>query len=163
MPEERGFSRWVPRAPTAFVLLSCWLIACGGFGVEQYREAEPRGSLELRRVAAEGRADLEVLPRLDGRGEVSLEPGAILRAPHVAHVQLVEGADGVRLLVLQLRDEGRVRLREATEGEADRALALVVDGRVVATPAVRGALDQNEIAVRVAPAEIEAAFAALHE
>jgi preprotein translocase subunit SecD len=131
--------------------------------VEQYREAEPRGSLELRRVAAEGRADLEVLPRLDGRGEVSLEPGAILRAPHVAHVQLVEGADGVRLLVLQLRDEGRVRLREATEGEADRALALVVDGRVVATPTVRGALDQNEIAVRVAPAEIDAAYAALRE
>lgn len=140
-----------------------WLPACGGLGVERYREAEPHGSLELRRVALEGRTDVEVLPRLDGSGAVSLEPGAILRAPHVAHVQLVEGADGERLLVLQLRDEGRVRLREATAGDADRALALVADGRVIATPTVRGALDQNEIAVRVASAQIDAAYAALHE
>jgi preprotein translocase subunit SecD len=163
MPEERGFSRWVSGAPWALALLSASLLACGGFGVEQYREAEPRSSLALRRVAAEGRADVEVLPRLDGSGTVSLEPGAILRAPHVAHVQLVDGADGVRLLVLQLRDEGRVRLREATAGDADRELALVAEGRVIATPTVRGPLDQNEIAVRVAPAEIDAAYAALHE
>jgi preprotein translocase subunit SecD len=160
MPEERWFSRWVS---VASALLTLGLLACGGLGVEQYREAEPRGTLEVRRVATSGRADVEVLPRLDGAGDVSLEPGAILRSSHVAHVQLVDGADGVRLIVLQLRDEGRVRLREATAGEADRSLALVVDGRVVATPTVRGVLDQNEIAVRVAPAQIDAAYAALGE
>lgn len=160
MPEERWFSRWAAVTGLACALISA---GCGGLGVEHYREAEPRGSLELRRVASEGRADVEQMPRLDGGGEVSLEPGAILRAAHVAHVQLLEGADGVRLLVLQLRDEGRIRLREATAGDADRSLALVCDGRVIATPSVRGALDQNEIAVRVPPAQIDAAYAALHE
>ena len=163
MPEERGFSRRVSGTTWALALLTASLLACGGFGVEQYREAEPRGSLELRRVAREGRADVELLPRLDDGGSVALEPGAILRAAHVAHVQLVDGADGVRLLVLQLRDEGRVRLREATASDADRELALVAEGRVIATPTVRGALDQNEIAVRVPPAQIDAAYAALHE
>lgn len=160
MPEERWFSRWVRVGSGLFAL---GLFACGGLGVEQYREAEPRETLELRRVATEGRVDVEVLPRLDGSGDASLEPGAILRAGHVAHVQLVEGADGVRLLVLQLRDEGRVRLREATAGETDRTLALVAGGRVVATPTVRGALDQNEIAVRVPSDQVEAAYAALSE
>lgn len=163
MPEERGFSsraRWTGAALAVAVALAA-LPACGGLGVEQYREAEPRASLELRRVAAEDRADAESLPRLVGDGVVRVEPGAILRASHVAHVQLVEGADGTRLLVLQLRDEGRERLREATAHDEGRTLALVSDGRVVATPSVRGALDQNEIAVRIEPAQADRAYAAL--
>jgi hypothetical protein len=158
MPEERWFSRWGVCA----VALSVGLVACGGFGVERYREAAPHGTLELRRVAADGRVAAEVLPRLDGSGEVPLEPGAILRAPHVAHVQLLEGADGERLLVLQLRDEGRLRIGEATAGGAV-TLALVSQGRVLSTPSVRGALDQSEIAVRVAPEQTDAAYAVLRE
>jgi preprotein translocase subunit SecD len=137
------------------------LAACGGFGVEQYREAGPRSTLELRRVAATDRADAEHLPRLDGEGTVALEPGAVLRASHVAHVQLLESGEGERLVVLQLHDEGRVRLREATATDEGRRLALVADGRVIATPTVRGVLDQNEIAVRVERAHVEAAYAAL--
>jgi preprotein translocase subunit SecD len=171
MQENRGASRWRGHALAVGLALGTLGVlaqACGGLGVEQYRTTAPRATLAVRRVAAEGRADAERLPRLDGEGEVALEPGAVLRASHVAEVQLVTGADGARLLVLQLRDEGRVRLREATasdEGQSvsrvDRRLALVADDRVIATPTVRGVLDQNEIAIALDDAQVDAAFAAL--
>jgi len=137
--------------------------ACGGLGVEQYVEAAPRGSLELRFVAREDRADAETFPRSFGSGSVRVEPGAVLRAAHIAHVQLVDTGDGERLLVLQLRDEGRARLREATRGADGRQLAVVADGRVIATPGIRGALDQSEIAVRVERDRVNAAYDALRE
>ena len=138
-------------------------IGCGGLGVEQYAEAAPRSSLELRFVAEGDRADAEAMPRLSGEGTVRLEPGAVLRAAHVAHVQLLDSGDGERLLVLQLREEGRARLREATEGADGRQLAIVAAGRVIATPSVRGVLDREEIAVRVERDRVDAAYAALHE
>lgn len=156
--ERTAFSR---RVLCGIAVSLAALTACGGLGVEQYREAEPRSSLELRRVAAADRADAEHLPRLDGDGTVALEPGAVLRASHVAHVQLLESGEGERLLVLQLLDEGRDRLREATATDEGRRLALVADGRVIATPTVRGELDQSEIAIRVPRAHVEAAYAAL--
>jgi preprotein translocase subunit SecD len=65
------------------------------------------------------------------------------------------------MLVLQLRDEGRARLREATARADGRRLAVVASGRVVATPVLRGVLDQSEIAVRVPAAQLEVAFAAV--
>ncbi len=158
------------RAGARSKLASLWLVlvllahpACGGLGVEQYVEAAPRASLELRFVASEDRADAESVPRWFGTGSVRVEPGALLRAAHIAHVQLVDTGDGERLLVLQLRDEGRARLREATQGADGRRLAVVADGRVIATPGIRGALDQSEIAVRVEPERVHAAYEALHE
>jgi hypothetical protein len=39
----------------------------------------------------------------------------------------------------------------------------VSQGRVLSTPSVRGALDQSEIAVRVAPEQTDAAYAVLRE
>jgi preprotein translocase subunit SecD len=134
---------------------------CGGFGVERYREAEPAATLTLRFVADEGSAVDEALPRLGSDETVALEAGALLRASHVAHVQLLEAGDGERMLVLQLRDEGRARLREATARADGRRLAVVASGRVVATPVLRGVLDQSEIAVRVPAAQLEVAFAAV--
>lgn len=156
--ETNAFSR---RALWALTIATLAVSACGGFGVEQYREAEPRSTLELRRVAAADRADAERLPRLESDELVPLEPGAVLRAEHVAHVQLLESGEGERLVVLQLHDAGRERLREATSSDEGRRLALVADGRVIATPTVRGTLDQSEIAVRVPRAHVEAAYAAL--
>lgn len=156
--ERRTLSR---RMLCGIAVSSMAIAACGGFGVEQYREADPRSSLELRRVVGPDTADAEHLPRLHGEGTVALEPGAVLRASHVAHVQLLESGDGERLLVLQLRDEGRARLREATARDDGHQLALVADGRVIATPTVRGVLDQSEIAVRIERARARAAFAAL--
>lgn len=137
-------------------------LGCGGLGVERYREAAPRASFEARLVHEGERADAERLPRLaatdppsdDG---VRVEPGVILRASHVRHVQLVESAEGRLILVLELSDEGRARLLEAhREG---RSLALVADGRVIATLVMRGALAEGEIVLGVA--QPEAAFEAL--
>jgi preprotein translocase subunit SecD len=161
MPEQRSFSRSGPACSVLALALAVTLTACGGFGVERYREAAPDETLALRFVA-EGQATVdEALPRLGSDEVVSLEAGALLRASHVAHVQLLEAGDGERMLVLQLRDEGRARLREGTARADGRRLALVAAGRVVATPLVRGVLDQGEIAVRVPAAQIEAAFAAV--
>ncbi|GAB4209200.1 MAG: hypothetical protein OHK0013_28360 [Sandaracinaceae bacterium] len=166
MPEHRRFSRSPSasrplRALVAIGWLSAWLDGCGGFGVERYREAPPADSLALRFVAEEGEAADEALPRLGSDEVVPIEAGALVRARHVAHVQLLEAGDGERVIVLQLRDEGRVRLREATLRTEGRRLAVVAGGHVVATPVVRGVLDQTEIAVRVPAADLEAAFAAL--
>lgn len=134
---------------------------CGGFGVERYREAEPDPSLALRFVAEGDEPPAEVLPRLGSGEEVPLAAGALLRASHVAHVQLLDSAEGERVLVLQLRDEGRVRLREAAAGASGRRVAVVAGGTVVATPTIRGVLDQSEILVRVEPSRLERAYDAV--
>ncbi len=148
MQEQRSFSR--PRAAAPGRLLALGLLAlagCGGLGVERYREARPSPSLEVRRVAREERPGVEHLARLDGGAAVALEPGVVLRASHVTHVELVERAEGGSLVVLALDEEGRARLEEASSG--GRALALVVDGRVVSTPTARGSLAEGEITLSV--------------
>lgn len=159
--DTKPISRRVLCAITAPLLL---LAACGGLGVEQYRETVPRGTLALRRVAGpdrEGVAEVVHLPRLVGEGTVALEPGAILRATHIAHVQLVDTGEGERLIVLQLHEEGRQRLLEATRDADGTTLALVADDVVIATPTLRGALDQTEIAVRIERPYVRRAFRAL--
>lgn len=132
--------------------------SCGGLGVERYVEAVPGPSLELRFVAAADRTDGEPLPRAWSAETVLLEPGAVLRAPHVARVQLLESGAGERLLVLVLHEEGRARLREATTEASGRRLALVAGGRVLATPSVSGPLDQREVAIRIAEAHVDRVF-----
>jgi preprotein translocase subunit SecD len=148
--------------PALSSVCALWLLTgCGGFGVERYREADPEPSLALRFVAEGDEPPDEVLPRLGSGEVVPLAAGALLRAPHVAHVQLLDSAEGERVLVLQLRDEGRVRLREASAGASGRRVAVVAAGAVVATPILRGVLDQSELVVRVEPARVEGAYAAI--
>jgi len=59
--------------------------------------------------------------------------------------------------------EDLIRVGGASRWASGRQLAVVADGRVIATPAVRGTLDQGEIAVRVERERVDAAYAALHE
>jgi len=125
--------------------------ACGGLGVEQYDEAPAASSLELRFVAEGDQTVAMSLPRLGGReGEVvALEGGVLLRASHLASVQLVIGAHRQRVILLQLNEAGHARAIEATRQGAGRRLAVIADGQVLATPRLRGPLVETEIAIEV--------------
>lgn len=119
--------------------------------MESYDEAPAASSLELRFVAEDDQTIAMSLPRLGGaEGEVvGLEGGVVLRASHIANVQLVVGAHGARLIQMQLNDAGHERALEATREGAGRRLAVIADGHVLATPTLRGPLVEAEIAIAV--------------
>ena len=142
------------RIALAFALtwaLLASLPACGGLGVERYDEAPAASSLELRFVAEGDQTVALSLPRLGGaEGEVvALEGGVVLRASHLANVQLVLGAHRQRVILLQLNDAGHERAYEATREGAGRRLAVIADGQVLAMPTLRGPLVETEIAIEV--------------
>ena len=128
--------------------------------MEQYDEAPAASSLELRFVA-EGETVAMSLPRLGGaEGEVvALEGGVLLRASHLASVQLVLGAHRQRLILLQLNDAGHERALEATRAGAGRRLAVIADGQVLAMPTLRGPLVEYEIAIEVPQPMVQRTYA----
>ena len=136
------------------------LSAC--LGVETYREGGPAPSLAIRLVADEENGG-EVLPRWSGDTSemLAVEPGIVVGAEHIRHVRLLDAADGSRVLVLDLDDEGRARLHETSAASIGRRLAVVVGGRVVAAPTIRNVLTEGEAYVTVPPAELERAFEAM--
>lgn len=146
------------RAEPALLAL---LLSIAGCGVETYREGLPAPSIAIRFVADDAAPAVETLPRW-GDGEAVAVGGVdLVGAEHIDHVQLIDGADGERILVLDLTDVGRSRLREATTDRAGARLAILVDGRVVATPTLREPLTEGEAYVRVAPEHVEAVFEAM--
>lgn len=156
-----------PRGQSATVVGVALLTVVGasgpGCGVERYRQARPSASLAVRFVAegAEASADAELLERWDGSSPLAVERAVVLGAEHIEHVQLLETGEGPRVIVLDLSDVGRERLREATTARAGARLAIVAGGRVVAAPTIREPLTEGEAYVRVEAAHVERAYAAL--
>lgn len=134
-----------------------------GCGVEQYREALPDPSLSVRFVADGEASDAEVLERWDEGDALAVERSVVVGPEHVDHVQLLESGDGARIIVLDLSDVGRERLREATTARVGARLAIVAGGRVVAAPTIREPLTEGEAYVTVDVAHVERAFDALTE
>lgn len=165
MPETTLISRRnALRTTLALALASAPLTslpACGGLGVEHYDEAPAASSLELRYVAEGEQTVALSLPRLGGEeGEVvALEGGVLLRAAHLASVQLVLGAHRQRVILLQLNDAGHERALEATRQGAGRRLAVIADGHVLATPTLRGPLVEYEIAIEVPQPMVQRTYA----
>lgn len=146
------------RAEPALLAL---LFSIAGCGVETYREGPPAPGIAIRFVADDTSTASETLPRW-GEGEPVAVTGVdLIGAEHVDHVQLVETGDSGRLLVLDLTDVGRSRLREATTDRVGARLAIIVEGRVVATPTLREPLTEGEAYVRVAPEHVDAVFEAM--
>jgi|GEM_PF-3114457 preprotein translocase subunit SecD len=144
----------------AEALAAILLAACG---VETYRQARPSAEVAIRFVADDVTRAGETLPRW-GEGEPIAVGGAdVVGAEHIEHVQLYETGEGRRLIVLDLSEIGRTRLREATTERVGARLAIVVAGRVVATPTLREPLTEGEAFVRVDPEHVEAIFAAMTE
>lgn len=149
----------------ASAALGCGLVLGGlvGCGVETYREAAPDPSLCLRFVA-EGDAPIaSALPRYDDGELIPLEAAVLIEASHIEHVQLYETGEGARLVVIDLNDVGRVRLREGTTARVGARLAIIAGDRVLAAPVIREPLTEGEAYVRVPVAEVEAVWAALRE
>lgn len=135
---------------------------CGSaFGVEHYREGLPSTDLAIRFVADETHEAETTLPRLGSEEPIGLSAGTLVRAEQIEHVRLLEAAEGGRVIVLVLRDEGRDRLREATTEAAGRRLAIVAGGHVIAAPTVRGPLTESEAYVAVPEPELETAFGSM--
>lgn len=135
---------------------------CGSaFGVEHYREGLPSSDLAVRFVADDTHEAETTLPRLGTEEPIGLSAGTLVRAEQIEHVRLLEAAEGGRVIVLVLRDEGRERLREATADAAGRRLAIVAGGHVIAAPTVRGPLTESEAYVSVPDAQLETAFGSM--
>lgn len=142
-------------------LLALLLTSVAGCGVETYREGLPAPSIAIRFVADDVTTAEETLPRWGSGEAVAVGGPDVIGAEHVDHVQLYETGEGERILVLDLTDVGRTRLREATEGRVGARLAIVVEGQVVATPTLREPLTEGEAYVRVPPEHVEAVFEAM--
>lgn len=143
-------------------VLAALAAAYAGCGVEQFRERAPAQDLELRFVADEGQR-AEPLPRLGSSAETALpvETAVVVDARHIRRVRLLDGADGRRVLVLDLDDVGRARLEEASRERAGARLAVVAGGRVIAAPTIRGPLTEGEAYISVPEASLEEAFGAM--
>jgi preprotein translocase subunit SecD len=133
-----------------------------GCGVETYREAPPAPSLSMRFVA-EGEAPIALsLPRYDGGDElIPLEASVLIEASHIDHVQLYETGEGERLVVIDLNDVGRERLREGTTERVGARLAIIAGDHVIAAPVIREPLTEGEAYVRVPVAQIDAVWSAM--
>ncbi len=146
-----------------WVVLALALVpACGSaFGVEQYREGLPASDLSIRLVADDTHEAETTLPRIGTDEPIALAAGTIVSAAQIEHVRLLDAAEGNRVLVIVLRDEGRDRLREATTDAEGRRLAIVAGERVIAAPTVRGPLTESEAYVSVPAEHLESAFASM--
>ncbi len=113
----------------------------------------------MRLVAADG-AEGEELPRWFSDETLRLERAAFVDASHVREVQLENRPDETRHIVLYLDPEGTTRLAEVTAANEGRRLAIVVDGRVVVAPTIRGAITEGEAHITV-DGDIEQVFDAL--
>lgn len=132
-----------------------------GCGVETYREAPPDPSIAMRFVA-EGETPVALtLPRYDTGEAVPLEGGVLIEAEHVDHIQLYETGEGERVVVIDLNDVGRQRLREATTERVGARLAIIAGERVIAAPTIREALTEGEAYVRVPADRIEEVWDAM--
>ncbi len=140
----------------ALALGALVLCACG---VGTYRVGRVTGELEMRLVAADG-AEGEELPRWFSDETLRLERAAFVDASHVREVQLENRPDETRHIVLYLDPEGTTRLAEVTAANEGRRLAIVVDGRVVVAPTIRGAITEGEAHITV-DGDIEQVFDAL--
>jgi len=146
-------------------LLACTLsvLACAGCGVETYREARPDPSLSMRFVA-EGDVPVGMsLPRYDDGELIPLEESVLIEASHIDHVQLYETGEGERLVVIDLNDVGRERLREGTTERVGARLAIIAGEHVIAAPVIREPLTEGEAYVRVPATQVETVWAALGE
>ncbi len=153
MPADRALAAWCVGV----------LVVLAGCGVETYRQAPPDPSLSMRFVA-DGEAPVAMsLPRYDDGAIVPLEGSTLIEASHVDHVQLYETGDGERLIVIDLNDVGRERLREGTTARVGARLAIIAGDRVIAAPEIREPLTEGEAYVRVPVADVEAVWAALGE
>lgn len=139
----------------------CVSTAIPACGVERYREALPDITLSLRFVAEGAASDAEVLARWDEGDSLAVEHAVVIGPEHVEHVQLLEAAEGPRVIVLDLSDVGRERLREATSARVGARLAIVAGGRIVAAPTIREPLTEGEAYVVVDASHVERAFDAL--
>jgi len=146
-------------------LLALWLSAtcgCGSaFGVEQYREGLPSSDLAIRFVADDAHAVETTLPRIGTEETLAIAAGTIVSSSQIEHVRLLDAAEGNRVIVIVLRDEGRNRLREATTDAAGSRLAIVAGGHVIAAPTVRGPLGESEAYVSVPADHLERAFTSM--
>lgn len=139
------------------------LMTLMGCGVETYRQAPPDPSIAMRFVAEGEEAVALTLPRYDTGEPVALEEGILIEASHVDHVQLYETGEGERLVVIDLTDVGRERLREASTARVGARLAIIAGDRVIAAPTIREPLTEGEAYVTVPAARIEEVWDALGE
>jgi len=137
------------------------LVPACGVGVEQYREGPPASDLAIRLVADDAHPAETTLPRVGTEEPIAIAGGTIVDAAQIEHVRLLDAAEGQRVIVLVLRDEGRDRLREATTDATGRRLAIVAGGHVIAAPTVRNALTESEAYVSVPAEHLEAAFTSM--
>ena len=133
--------------------------------VPQYKiHTEPNSQEYLPDFVAESDATAaDVLERWDESAPLAVERAVVLGPEHVEHVQLLESGEGGRIIVLDLSDIGRERLREATTARVGARLAIVAGGRIVAAPTIREPLTEGEAYVVVDRARVEQAFDALSE
>jgi hypothetical protein len=121
----------------------------GGYGVADirvYRELPvlPAAGppIEIRLVALPGEAgDGIEFPQVGAAGPVRLEGRVSLGREHVADASVSrrDDRDGPRVGVgIRFTPEGAVRFAELTEANVGRSLAIVVGGRVVCAPVIRG-------------------------
>ncbi|MDQ3030880.1 MAG: hypothetical protein M3Y87_00550 [Myxococcota bacterium] len=139
------------------------IVALGGcLGVETYRERMPAPTLAIRLVAIDPQ-DAEVLPRLSGDTSelLAIERAEVVGSENIRRVRLLDAAQGVRVLVLEVDEIGRARLEEASRAHIGGRMAVVVDGRVVAAPTILNPLTEREVYVSVAEPDVERAFGAI--
>lgn len=135
------------------------LAMIAGCGVETYRERAPAPDLTIRMVAVDGQEG-EVLPRAVGQDVemLAIARAIVVDSDHIRHVRLLDAADGSRVLVLDLDDIGRDRLREASQANIGGRIAVVAGGRIIAAPTIQNALTENEAYIAVPRASLEEAF-----
>lgn len=147
---------WARRS--AWALSAALLLA--GCGVGTYRAARVTGDLEMRLVARSGQPGQDAR-RWIGDEVLTLEREAFVRSEHVREVQLENMPDDTRQIVLHLDDIGTARLAEVTQAHEGRRIAIVVDGRVVVAPVIRGPITEGVANITLDPEHIDAVFDAL--
>ena len=147
--------RRAPSLPFALALLLASLPACG---VGSLRVAPVHPTFEVRFVASgeEG----ERMERFGAGEPLILERQVLLDANRVREVQLERRPDNLELVVLAFDDPGREALATFTGDAEGRRLAIVVRGRIVSAPTLRGPITDG-VAHIAAENEAAAIFEAL--
>lgn len=137
-------------------LLATFLGACGGLGVERYRESRPNHSVRIQEVAPCQPGDTPIAVATSLARAVPVCTGRVLvRASDIQGVQLLSSDRDNAVVVLVLTDRGRARMATVAE---NTTLAVVVDGQVEALPHVHNELVTSELYLQGPPGRARPLF-----
>jgi preprotein translocase subunit SecD len=100
---------------------------------------------EIRAAAGDSVSGWQKMALPDGDGSVWVAPDASLTSSDIARAQPATSPDGHPAVAIALTDAGAAKMRELSAAQDGNLIAMVLDGKVIWAPVVRGEIGRNAL------------------